>query len=347
MKRRGLLPIMTLAATGLAMAIGAARADEILVASGGGALQDAQRKAYFEPTAKALGIKINEATANGLQDIRVQVDSGSVSWDLVDLDAEECSLGEKQGLFEPIDYNVVKADGVDTRMVHKDWIGQLYYSTVIAWNADTLGKNGAKPETWADFFDTDKFPGVRAIQDHPRGNLEAALLADGVAPDKLYPLDADRAFKKLAKLKPHVGVWWTSGAQSAQIAKDGEADLIQIWNGRLAAAVRDGAHAGYTYNQGLLMADCWLMPKGAPHKALAMKALAMFMSPEQQANFPKYIDYGPTNSKAFKTGILNDADIKRVNSSPENAAKQVIVDDAWWGEHGAQMIERWQNFKQQ
>ncbi len=111
--------------------------------------------------------------------------------------------------------------------------------------------------------------------------------------------------------------------------------------------MRDGAKAAFTYNQGLLMADCFLIPKGAPHKDLAMKALAMFMSPEQQATFAKHIDYGPVNAKAFETGILDDADRKRVNSSPENAKTQVMVSDEWWGEHGTEMIERWQNFKQQ
>ena len=36
-------------------------------------------------------------------------------------------------------------------------------------------------------------------------------MADGVAPDKLYPLDVDRAFKKLEEIKPNITVWWTSG----------------------------------------------------------------------------------------------------------------------------------------
>ncbi len=96
----------------------------------------------------------------------------------------------------------------------RDWIGQFYYSTVMAWNTDTVGKDGAKPTTWADFYNVEKFPGTRSVYDHPRGNLEIALLADGVDPAKLYPLDVDRAFKKLATLKPSIGIWWNSGAQS-------------------------------------------------------------------------------------------------------------------------------------
>jgi len=326
-------------------------AEELNVASVGGAVQDTQRVAFFEPTAKALNIKINEFTTSSLQEVRVQVESGSVSWDIVEMSGGDCAIGAPQGLFEKLDYNVIKADGIEPKLVHEDWVGVLYYSTVMAWNTDTIGSDGKKPETWADFFDTEKFPGTRAVLDHPQGNLEIALLADGVAPDKVYPLDVERAFKKMEQLKPHIGIWWTSGAQSAQIAKDGEADLFQIWNARLSAAVGDGARAAYTYNQGLMMADCLVIPKGAPNKDLAMKALAMFLAPEQQANFAKRMDYGPINApinaKAFDTGILNDEDRKRLNSSPENAAAQVIIDNEWWGVNGAALMERWQNFKQQ
>ena len=342
MKSRYVLPCLLAV---LATAPGA-RADEITVASGGGVYQDAQRAAFFEPTAKKLGITINEATTNGLPEIRVQVQSGSVAWDIANTASEECAIGSKEGLFEPLDRNIVKTDGIDPKLYGSDWTANLYYSTVLAWNTQTVG-DGPKPQTWADFFDTEKFPGDRAIYDHPRGNLEMALLADGVPADKLYPLDVERAFKKLEQLKPHITVWWSSGAQSAQLLKDGEVDYLQMWNGRAVAAIKDGAHGDYTFNQGFLMADCFVIPKGAPHKDLAMKALGLFIAPEQQALLPKHIAYGPINAHAFDTGILTDEEKAKINSAPANAAKQVVIDVAWWGEHGAAMMERWQNFKQQ
>ncbi|MGE3829852.1 MAG: ABC transporter substrate-binding protein [Parvibaculaceae bacterium] len=326
----------------------AAQADEITVASGGGVYQDAQRAAFFTPTAEKMGITIREATTNGLPEIRVQVQSKSVTWDIANTAAEECAIGSKEGLFEPLDKSIVKEDGIDPKLVGPDWTANLYYSTVIAWNTDTIGKDGVVPSSWADFFNVEKFPGDRAIYDHPRGNLEAALLADGVAPADLYPLDVERAFKKLEQIKPQIKVWWTSGAQSAQLIKDGEVDLVQIWNGRVDAAIKDGAAANFTFDQGILMADCFVIPKGAPHKDLAMKALGYFIAPEQQALLPLHIAYGPINKYAFDVpGVLTEEAKKRINSAPENAAKQIVLDVAWWGEHGAEMMERWQNFKQQ
>ncbi len=337
-----------LALTSGVATVAVAQASEITVASGGGVYQDAQRAAFFAPTAEKMGITILEASTNGLPEIRVQVQSGAPSWDIANTAAEECAIGSKEGLFEPLDPAVVISDGIDPLLVGPDWIANLYYSTVMAWNTETIGEDGVVPQSWADFYDTDKFPGDRAIYDHPRGNLEAALLADGVKPEDLYPLDVERAFKKLEEIKPDITVWWASGAQSAQLLKDGEVDLIQIWNGRAAAAINDGAPGAFNYEQGIMMADCFVIPKGAPNKDLAMKALGYFVAPEQQALLPLHIAYGPINSKAFDVpGVLTDEMKANVNSSPENAAKQIVLDVAWWGDNGAEMMERWQNFKQQ
>lgn len=338
---------LTIPAAFAALALAAAPAagqESITVASWGGAYQDAQRKAFFDPTAEALGITIEEATLSGLADVRVQVRSGAVTWDVVDLGSTECALGAKEGLFEPLDYSVIDADGIDKPMVHDHWIGIIYYSTVIAWNKETMENT---PESWADFWDVEQFPGLRSLRGEPQVQLEIALMADGVPPDEVYPLDVDRAFKKMEEIKDDITTWWTSGAQSAQLIKDGEVDMVGIWNGRLSAAMQDGAKADYTYNQGVLNADCLAIPKGAPNKELAQKAIAMFVSPEQQAMLPTYINYGPVNAKAFELDILTDEQKEAINSSPENAKNQLVMDAEWWGENGAPIIERWDAMIQQ
>jgi spermidine/putrescine-binding protein len=125
-----------------------------------------------------------------------------------------------------------------------------------------------------------KFPGARSLRNSPAQNLEAALIADGVALDKLYPLDVDRAFKKLEEIKPHITVWWTSGAQAAQLAKDGEVDLMGIWSNRMQSVIDDGAKAAYGYEGGIMIPDCFFIPKGAKKRDLAVKAIAVAASPE-------------------------------------------------------------------
>ena len=84
----------------------------------------------------------------------------------------------------------------------------------------------------------------------------------------------ERALNKIRELKPHIDVFWSSGAQQAQLMKDGEVDMTTGWNGRFDNAAKDGAKVDYSFNQALLDYDCFAIPKGAPNKDAAMAFLA-------------------------------------------------------------------------
>jgi putative spermidine/putrescine transport system substrate-binding protein len=319
--------------------------DSLTIANYGGSYGEAMSKAIWKPTAEQLGITIKEDSLNSLADIRTQVGANAVQWDVGELAVDECAQGAREGLFEPLDYDVIKPRGYDKAALQPTYILDNTASYVVGWNKKALGDNG--PQTWADFWNVEKFPGTRAMRDSPAQNLEAALIADGVALDKLYPLDVDRAFKKLEEIKPHISVWWSSGAQSAQLVKDGEVDMIGIWSNRMQAVIDDGAEAGYVYTGGLLIPDCFFIPKGSKKKDLAMKAIALAASPEIHANIAKYIPISPISTEAYEGGKIAADTIKILPASPENLAKQVWTDGNWWAENGAAVQERWTNFMQQ
>lgn len=320
----------------------AAAGESVTVVSWGGEYQKALTKAFYNPTAENLGIELLEDTTNGLPSVRIQVEAGAVTWDVVELGVAECIRGEREGLFEKLDYSVIDADGIDKSLIGDSWIGVITYSTLLAWNSDTYGDNG--PQSWADFWDVEKFPGSRSLSSYPEEVLPLALMADGVPLDQIYPLDIDRAFKKLAELKPHIIAWWASGAQSTQMLKDGEVDAVSVWNGRLINVVKDGAHAGYTFNQGILSADCLVIPRGAPNLALAQKVVASLVSPDIQANLPLHATNGPVNMKAFQTGKLTAEQAASVISSPQNAKIQLLQDALWWADHATEVQERFDDF---
>ncbi len=343
MQRYGLIGAVAAAALSLFGLPGAARAqDSITVVSWGGVYQDAERFALFQPTAKDMGITINEDTLSGLAEIRLQVQSGAVTWDIVELGTSGCVQGAAEGLFEPLDFNVIDVDGLLPSSYDDHWVGVMYYSTVLAWNKDKYGDN--PPKNWADFWDVDKFPGSRALYNSADSMLELALMADGVSPDELYPIDIERAFAKMDEIRPNIDVWWTSGAQSAQLIKDGEVDMIALWVSRVIGAINDGANADYTFEQGLIDIGCWTVPKGTPKKELAMRVLNAFTSADKQANLPLHIDYGPVNAKAYDTGKISPEKQQTLNSAPHNLAVQIAYNPKWWAENGPAMQERWDEF---
>ena len=173
------------------------------------------------------------------------------------------------------------------------------------------------------------------------------MLADGVPVDKLYPLDVDRAFKKLEQIKPDIATWWTSGGQSAQLISDGEVDMIQAWNGRITAVQAAGAPVAFDYNQGVLETNSLCVLKGSPHKVAAMKFVNEAIDAQLQAALPMIIDYGPLNPEAFKTGVIPAEREAKPPSAPENISRQALLSAQWWAsQDGVKAEERWLAFVQ-
>lgn len=331
-----------------ALSAGGASAEQITFVSQGGAYQEAQTKAILDPVAELLGITINQDSApDAWPVIKTQTATGKPIWDVVDTPTQDCVRGGQQGMIEPLDFSKLP-NVADMPAEYKSPYSVAYefYSSVLAYNKDKFGDT--PPQTWADFWDVEKFPGTRALRNHPLATLEAALLADDVLADELYPLDVDRAFRKLEEIKPHVTVWWTSGAQSAQLLADGEVDMEMAWNGRVTAVAKEGAPVGYTFNEGFLQYTSLCILKDAPNLDTAMKFINAALKPDIQANFPAYIDYGPGNPEAYKTGKISPERAAEMPSSPENAAKQVLVSDEWWSSpEGEETRKRWASFIQQ
>lgn len=323
-------------------------AEDITFVSQGGAYQEAQSKAILEPAAKKLGLTLKQdSSPKAYPIIKTQVESGKVTWDVVDLPTGDCVRGQQEGLFEKIDPALVPNAAQLPAALKDDYsVGYISYSTVLAYRTDAF-KGDHVPKTWADFWDTKKYPGQRSLRNLPRPTLEIALLADGVPADKLYPLDVDRAFKKLEQIKPDIATWWTSGGQSAQLISDGEVDMIQAWNGRISAVQAAGAPVAFNYNQGVLETNSLCVLKGTPHKAAAMKFVNEAIDAKLQAALPMIIDYGPLNPEAFKTGVIPAERASKLPSSPENISRQALLSAQWWAsDAGVKAEERWLSFVQ-
>lgn len=305
----------------------------VTIASWGGSYQEAQSKALFEPAEANTGIVVKQETYGGMSDVRLQVTSGAVSLDIVASGSGSAARAGAEGLLEPLDYDIIDVSEFYPTLKSEFCVGGDVFSTVYAWNTETYGAEG--PQSWADFWDVEKFPGTRAYRNSVAGALEPAIMADGVAPEDVYDVlnseeGIERALDKIRELKPNIDVFWSSGAQQAQLMKDGEVDMSTGWNGRFDNAAKDGAQVQYSFNQALLDYDCFAIPKGAPNKDVAMAFLAEISKAEYQDDLPKYITYGPTNKAAYETGEITPEMAAMLPSSPENAALQLPVSLEWY-----------------
>ena len=239
--RRG-LAVAAFAAMGAAC--GGDAGDSLTVASWGGSYTRACRLAYYEPFSADTDIVIREALYNGgLAEVRAQVDVGRVHWDIVSMEMADAVRGCDEGLLEPLD-PALWAPGADGAPPEEDFfpgtltecgVGAEFYATVIAYNRENIPD--PRPATIQDFFDLEAFPGRRGMRRKPMGNMEFALMADGVSPQDVYavldtPDGIERAFRKLDTIKDRI-VWWEAGAQPPQLLADGEVTMTTAYNGRI------------------------------------------------------------------------------------------------------------------
>jgi putative spermidine/putrescine transport system substrate-binding protein len=289
----------------------------------GGAYQEAQRKAWLEPYTALTGVQFQEDEGSLNATIKTQVEAGQVTWDVVDV-GNDFGLEANSALLEELDYTLIPEAEVNKDLGPSKWrVPDITYGVVLAYNTEKTAGN--VPEGWADYFDTTKFPGKRGMWDYSEGGIfEIALLADGVKPAELYPLDLERATKKLDTIKDDF-VFWKTGADSQSLIGSGEVTMTLIWNGRgWSAKNTDGKPVEMQWNQQIVTADYLVVPKGSPNKDAAMKFIAYTICADNNAKPSQYIPYGPTNINA-KPAPDKIADLS-VSNADENSA---YFDDEW------------------
>ena len=301
----------------------------------GGTNTDARIEANVKPFEEATGIEVTVVTPSDYAKLISMVENNTTEWDVMNCDAYWGVYAGQEGYLEPIDYSVVTTK-IDEEVQLEHVMGAEIYSSVISWNSDKYNDETA-PNSWSEFFDLEKYPGTRAMWQYPVTVLEAALMADGVSTEDLYPLDLDRAFAKLDTIKDHI-VWWTKGAQPAQMLATGEADIALAWSGRIATAQDEGSPVDMNYTGAVRIAAGWVVPKNAPNKENAMKFIEYISSAEQQYEFSKRIPYGSTNPAA--TDLMDEALKESLGQTDAQLATEVYLDNTYWAENLSTVEER-------
>ena len=314
-----------------------AQAAGLVHMSWGGLAEQNMYKAFWTPFTARTGIKVTAISPVNLAKIAAAEKIGRVDVDTLDGGSILTWRGEQQGLLAPLDWDLIGKNGRSAAEMHPYGLMFMALSNQIVYNT-TKYPAGQGPNSLADFWNVQKFPGRRALYKDPRTAIQFALLADGVPREKLWPLDLDRAFKSLDRIKPHIAVWWEQGNQSEQLFISGEVDMMQMWNGRVTDLQRRGVPIYQVWNDGIIGYSAIMVTKGAPNLAGSMQLVKFFGQPKPQADWAKSMSYGPLNPKAFD---FIDADIaKLLPTYPANFKRQVVSNDEWWATNLDKVSER-------
>ncbi len=319
-----------------------AQARDLTVVSWGGNFQDAQRKIFFEPFAKELGKPVlDESWDGGYGVLQAKVKAGVPNWDVVEVESEELALGCADGIYEKIDWQ--KLGGKEAYLpaaVSECGVGNIVWSTGLSYDGDKLKE---APKTWADFWDTKKFPGKRGLRKGPKYALEFALMADGVPADQVYKVLADkggvdRAFKKLDALKADI-IWWDAGAQPLQLLSSGQVVMTSAYNGRISGINRtEGKKFGFVFPGSVYAIDSWVILKDSPNKDAGMNFIAYASKAENQAKLPEFIAYGLPNLGATK--LVPQQFARELPTTEENIKGSVALDVDFWTDNSEELTQR-------
>ncbi|HYG42772.1 MAG TPA: extracellular solute-binding protein, partial [Bordetella sp.] len=293
---------------------------------------------YIDPFTARTGISVvrEDTTGTPLGKLRAMVESGRIDAVLHEMGGPALAQALALNLLAPLDWDEIAPEPMFPEARHTHGMGYQYFSVALCHRA-----NASPMESWVDFWNVGKFPGRRSLPDIPYYSLPIALLADGVPPDRLYPIDFDRAFASLDRIKQHVSVWWSSGAQPSQLLLDNEVTYAASYSGRVVGNPK----LRLQFNQGLLNIGYFVMPRGAsPEQARAAYGLLHQLTmPASQARAAQIISY--TGNSPNLDMLLPQDRLEQFPTTRTNRALQILPNDAFWASHAAAVEKRWQFFK--
>lgn len=339
---------------GASLVAGVASAEDMTIVSWGGAYSASQQAAYHDPYMEMHSdVKIinDESSAEAVAKLRAMNEAGNVTWDVVDVTASDAMRLCDEGLAMPIDPDTQLAPAPDGTPASEDfgdllvsecYIPQIVYSTTFGYRTDMVGDT--PPSQICDVFDTAKYPGKRALEKRPIGNMEWALMCDGVAYEDVYDVleteeGQNRAFAKLDTIKGDT-IWWTSSSETPALLADGEVVIGSAYNGRLfAAAEEQGQPIGMLWDWQMFDLDGWIIPAGLSEerKKRALDYIYFATDTQRLADQAKYISYGPARKSSAplvgKHATLGIDMAPHMPNYPENAKNTFLFNYEWWADY--------------
>ena len=346
-----LILVSTFVVSGVsAQEISSPRINEITFTSWPGPYMRSQMLGFVRPYEEESNVRVHVASYNGgIDEIRDQVESANVLWDVVDLTQADSLRACNEGLLENIE-NVVLPNGVDGSSYKDDFVdgalnpcgvGVIVWATAFAYSHDAYGD--ARPTSIADFFDTDKFPGRRAIRNDPTVVMEWALMADGVDREDVYktletPEGVQRALAKMDAIKPGLQ-HWSKGTEPIRLLNSGDASMTMIWaTTGVIASREEGANFSVVMDGRVIELDLFGIPKGSRYKEEALDFIRFASSSKSLADMVTNLPNGPTRKSSL--ALLSDDVLAQIPNGPAYDDQLSILSDAqWWSNNHAVLEE--------
>jgi len=342
--RRTFLTIASKAGAAVALGAGpfitvpgkARGADNLVIVSYGGSYGDFVRDELNKPFTVKTGIGVDMVAGPDLAKVKAQVMSKNIEWDIFDGSGAQFLSGSKEGFWEPLDTNIIDTAKLLTKH-EADALPFFIYTGGVAWDP---AKTNPPARDFKQFWDVQKFPGRRGLRTRVSEIIEMALLADGVEPSKLYPLDLERGFKALERIKKDIKKWFEQTTQGITLIQTNECDYTYTYANRVKAAKDSGISIDFSFEQNISALDYLAVLRGSKRKEAAMRYLEFVTSPDRQAAMVEKLSIiSVTKGVAEKASPAARKWVPNLNNP-----KSIVVNDRYWADKFIEVDKRFKEW---
>lgn len=331
-----MLSFFRVAASALLVSCGSAGAGGTLqVSTWGGAYGEIYAEKILQPFTEKAGIEVQQRF-------------GHTQADVVELGLHEaihrCDDGELMYLPPDLFANIdnAKEDFVPNAL-QPCAVGQLVWSTVVVFAGINVDGNDLQPERVDDFFNTDVFPGRRAIKKSPRALVEWAIASAGIPPDRIYEVlsDAESAWelieKQLGRIEDHV-VWVDSDEQALRYLESGIAAFASVSSSALMREALGGAPPTVIWDSALHEMSLVAIPSATENADLSLRFLQHLVG----KNYLPVVsaELGLGTARYSTTGQLNNSYFSYLPDLGENSGTSIWLNSKWWRSNAEMVISK-------
>ncbi|GAA2389791.1 extracellular solute-binding protein [Dactylosporangium salmoneum] len=313
----------------------------------GGSASKALADGLWKNFTNETGVPVTIDFGGTIAKLQAAVQAGQVPWSLAQ--TPFLPAVDQAKLLQKIDTSIVPVDQLQPGTYDEYSIQYGTYGMNLTWSLKNYPASGPQPSSMADLYDTQKFPGKRCFMSDVRVGwvLESALIADGVAPNQLYPIDMDRAIKKLGTIKNDI-VWNASPTLEVQNFENGSCAIGIIANGMAKTMiVADKYPASFTWNQAGWASSSFGIPKGAPNANAAQYLLKWIITDTKgQAVYSEAAASPvPTGLKHFDPSSITDQTLLRFLPAGDNMKDTTPRNNQWWTDNQVMVNNTINKFK--
>ncbi len=247
-------------------------------------------------------VKVVIDTFSSNEELLAKLQSGATGYDVAVPSDFMVAIMIQQGLLQELDTTgMPNASLLEPHLQALPFDPERRFSVPYLWGTVGIGYDSAVistvPDSWSILWDA-RYKGLISMLNDQREVFGAVLRSMGQSMNSTDPVVIEAAKERLLQQKPLVKTYTSDHYD--QLLASGEVILAHGWGGQVARAMAERPSIRYVVPKegATVWADCLVVLKSAPQKALAMRFIEYLMEPEVAARTSERLRFASASRSA-------------------------------------------------